>query len=55
MDRLGILYGSEITTASGVLGDSKLRNYAMMYCANASSRTLRDAKGVNIEADNGLL
>ena len=42
-------------TAIGVLGAVNLRNDAMMYCANTTSRTLRDARGIKVEANIPLL
>ena len=51
MDNIGSPYGSESPNASGAIVNSEMSNDAMMYYANASIRTLRDAKGVKVEAD----
>ena len=50
MDKIGSLYGSKNPTTSAVLCDGVLRNDAMIYSSNASICTLRDAKGVKVEA-----
>ena len=55
MDTLGSPYGSENPTAGGVFGSGNLRNGAMMYSDNASSRTLRNAKVVKVEVNLKLL
>ena len=55
MDKLGILYGYENTTASGVLGAGNLRNDAMMYSDNASIRMFKDDKGVKVESKIQIL
>ena len=55
MDTVCSPYGSDNTTAGGVIGTGKLMNDSMMYSANTSSRTLRDAKGVRVEANLQLL
>ena len=55
IDTLGSLYGYDNPTSSGFLGANELSNDAMMYSANASSRTLRDEEGVKVEADLQLL
>ena len=54
-DKLGSPYGYKNPTASEVLGDSDIRNDAMVYYANESSRTLRDAKYLKVEANLWLL
>ena len=51
MGKFGIPYVSESPTTSGVLGARYLSNDAMMYYFNASSCTLRYAKGVRVESN----
>ena len=55
MDKIVSPYVSESLTNNGVLGADQLNNDSMMYYANASSHTLRDAKGVKVEANLQLL
>ena len=50
MDKIGIPYRSDTPDYSGVLGDGNLMYDAMMYSANASSSTLRYAKGIKVKS-----
>ena len=55
MDKIVSPFVSQSPNNSEVIDANQLNNDSMIYSANASSHTLRDAKGVKVEADLQLL